>query len=206
MRMKILKWGDDPGLSRCPASSQVPCKREQEFRVREGDVMTESEFGVRCSQATGYGQFLEAGIGKAFISPVETLEGASLANPLILALKDWFGLRTARTVGEWICIALRLQWFAVAAWENSTEGQTWRQAASPGGHNDRGWEQMARIHFFFWMPSGGGMKALMWLKRAELSSCVIPTISPITTGNTQRLRFLLCKMEIALTSRCGYET
>ena len=86
--MKILKWGDDPGLSRCPASSQVPCKREQEFRVREGDVMTESEFGVRCSQATGYGQFLEAGIGKAFISPVETLEGASLASPLILALKD----------------------------------------------------------------------------------------------------------------------
>lgn len=100
MKMRILKWGDDPGLSMCPTSSQVPCKREQEFRVRGGDVMIESEFGVICSQAMGYGQFLEAGIGKEFISPVETPEGTSLANPLIMALKDSFGLRTARTVGE----------------------------------------------------------------------------------------------------------
>ena len=70
MKMRILKRGDDPGLFRCPTSSQVPCKKEQEVSVRE-DVTTEAEFEVIWSQATGYGQFVEVGIGKEFISPVD---------------------------------------------------------------------------------------------------------------------------------------
>ena len=99
MKMRILKQGDDPGLFRCPTSSQVPCKKEQEVSVRE-DVTTEAEFGVIWSQATGYGQFVEVGIGKEFISPVETPEGTSLANPLILALKDSFWTSDSHNCGR----------------------------------------------------------------------------------------------------------
>lgn len=115
MKMKILKWGDDPGLSGCPTSSQVPCKKEQEVSVREGDVTTEAESGVIWSQATGYGQFLEAGIGKEFISPVETPEGTRLANPLILALKDSFWTSDSQNCGR---MNLRCFEFAVICYSS----------------------------------------------------------------------------------------
>lgn len=77
-----------------------------------------AEFGVRWSQASGYGQFLEAGIGKEFISPVENPAGAGLANLLILALKDSFWTSDSQNYGR---MNLRCFEFAVICYSSMGE-------------------------------------------------------------------------------------